>query len=86
MVDRITPAATEADLDQARSASGFTDSAPVVTEPFSEWVLSVRFPAGRPRWEDAGARFVPDVMPFERRKLWLLNGAHSLFAYTAPLL
>ncbi len=58
----------------------------MVTEPFSEWVLSGRFPAGRPRWEDAGARFVPDVMPFERRKLWLLNGAHSLFAYTAPLL
>jgi fructuronate reductase len=25
-------------------------------------------------------------LPFERRKLWLLNGAHSLFAYTAPLL
>jgi fructuronate reductase len=86
MVDRITPAATKADLDTVSSASGFTDSAPVVTEPFSEWVLSGRFPAGRPRWEDAGARFVPDVMPFERRKLWLLNGAHSLFAYTAPLL
>jgi fructuronate reductase len=86
MVDRITPAATKADLDTASAASGFTDSAPVVTEPFSEWVLSGRFPAGRPRWEDAGARFVSDVMPFERRKLWLLNGAHSLFAYTAPLL
>ena len=86
MVDRITPAATKADLDTASSATGFTDSAPVVTEPFSEWVLSGRFPAGRPRWEDAGARFVPDVVPFERRKLWLLNGAHSLFAYTAPLL
>jgi fructuronate reductase len=86
MVDRITPAATAADVDAASSASGFPDSAPVVTEPFSEWVLSGGFPAGRPRWEDAGARFVPDVMPFERRKLWLLNGAHSLFAYTAPLL
>jgi fructuronate reductase len=86
MVDRITPAATKADLDEVSSASGFTDAAPVVTEPFSEWVLSGCFPAGRPRWEDAGARFVPDVMPFEERKLWLLNGAHSLLAYTAPLL
>ena len=86
MVDRITPAATKEDLDRVRSATGFPDSAPVVTEPFSEWVLSGRFPAGRPRWEDAGARFVPDVLPFESRKLWLLNGAHSLFAYTAPLL
>lgn len=86
MVDRITPAATKEDLDRVRSATGFPDSAPVVTERFSEWVLSGRFPAGRPRWEDAGARFVPDVLPFESRKLWLLNGAHSLFAYTAPLL
>jgi fructuronate reductase len=86
MVDRITPAATAADVDAASSGSGFNDCAPVVTEPFSEWVLSGGFPAGRPRWEAAGARFVPDVMPFERRKLWLLNGAHSLFAYTAPLL
>ena len=86
MVDRITPAATRADLDEANAAGGFSDSAPVVTEPFSEWVLSGRFPAGRPRWEGAGARFVPDVGPFEMRKLWLLNGAHSLLAYTAPLL
>jgi fructuronate reductase len=86
MVDRITPAATEADLDEVSSASSFTDAAPVVTEPFSEWVLSGCFPAGRPRWEDAGARFVPDVTPFEERKLSLLNGAHSLLAYTAPLL
>lgn len=84
MVDRITPAATSEDLDWASSANGFADGAPVVTEPFSEWVLSGRFPAGRPRWEDAGARFVPDVRPFELRKLWLLNGAHSLLAYTPP--
>jgi fructuronate reductase len=86
MVDRITPATTQPDLDEVSSASGFADAAPVVTEPFSEWVLSGSFPAGRPRWEDAGARFVPDVTPFEERKLWLLNGAHSLLAYTAPLL
>jgi fructuronate reductase len=86
MVDRITPATTKADLDEVSVASGFADAAPAVTEPFSEWVLSGRFPAGRPRWEDAGACFVPDVTPFEERKLWLLNGAHSLLAYTSPLL
>ncbi|HEY6738638.1 MAG TPA: mannitol dehydrogenase family protein, partial [Actinopolymorphaceae bacterium] len=32
----------------------------------------------------AGARFVTDVRPFEQRKLWLLNGAHSLLAYAGP--
>ena len=55
--------------------------APVVTEPFSDWVLAgASRPAG-PRWESAGARFVDDIEPFERRKLWLLNGAHALLAY-----
>jgi len=86
MVDRITPATTAADLVDVRSASGFADAAPVVTEPFSEWILADCFPGERPRWEDAGARFVSDVAPFEQRKLWLLNGAHSLLAYTGSLL
>ena len=53
----------------------------MVTEPFSEWVLQGDFPAGRPRWEAAGARFVDDLEPYERRKLWLLNAGHSLLAY-----
>ena len=80
-VDRITPKTTPADCVTAARLTGWEDHAPVVTEPFKEWVLSGEFPAGRPAWESAGARFVPDVAPFERRKLWLLNGAHSLLAY-----
>jgi fructuronate reductase len=81
MVDRITPAATAADRAIALAATGLPDQAPVVTEPFSEWVLSGDFPAGRPAWESVGARFVDDIAPYERRKLWLLNAAHSLLAY-----
>jgi fructuronate reductase len=81
MVDRITPATTQDDIDAAEELTGRADAAPVVTEPFTEWVLSGEFPAGRPAWEDAGARFVDDITPFEERKLWLLNGAHSLLAY-----
>ncbi len=61
------------------------DDAPVVTEPFREWVLSGAFPAGRPRWEDAGATFTDDITPFEHRKLWLLNGGHSLLAYAGAI-
>ena len=61
------------------------DRAPVVTEPFTEWVLSGQFVGGRPRWEDAGATFTADVGPFEERKLWLLNGAHSMLAYAGSL-
>jgi fructuronate reductase len=56
-----------------------------VAEPFSDWTLQGRFPAGRPAWESAGARFVDDLEPFERRKLWLLNGAHTLLAAAAPM-
>jgi fructuronate reductase len=44
-------------------------------------VLNGDFPAGRPAWEAAGARFVDDITPHEQRKLWLLNGGHSLLAY-----
>jgi fructuronate reductase len=83
-VDRITPHLTEAELDGLRTASGWEDAAPVVTEPFSDWVLQGDFPAGRPQWESAGARFVDDVEPFERRKLWLLNGAHTILAASGP--
>ncbi|GAA1781021.1 mannitol dehydrogenase family protein [Nocardioides hankookensis] len=82
MVDRITPATTDADRAEVREATGFDDLAPVVTEPYSEWVLSGAFPAGRPAWD---ATFVDDVAPYEQRKLWLLNGAHSLLAYAGLL-
>ncbi len=58
---------------------------PVVTEPFTEWVISGQFLGGRPRWEDAGATFADDVAPFEERKLWLLNGAHSMLAYAGSI-
>ncbi|WP_166998024.1 mannitol dehydrogenase family protein [Paramicrobacterium fandaimingii] len=84
-VDRITPRTTDADRNTAEQLTGFADASPVVTEPFSDWVLSGGFPAGRPAWETAGARFVDDIEPFERRKLWLLNGAHSLLAYAGLL-
>lgn len=85
MVDRITPQATAADRAAVEGGDGIDDPALVVTEPYAEWVLSGDFPAGRPAWETAGARFVDDIEPYETRKLWLLNGAHSLMAYAGPL-
>lgn len=85
VVDRITPRGTADDARIAVGATGLADASPVVTEPFSEWVLSGEFPAGRPRWDDAGAVFADDVTPFEERKLRLLNGGHSLLAYAASI-
>lgn len=84
-VDRITPRTTAEDLAEVRETCGFRDSSAVVAEPFRDWVLSGDFPAGRPRWEDAGAVFVDEIEPYENRKLWLLNGAHSLMAYAGQL-
>ncbi len=81
VVDRVTPATTPADLAIVEGLLGMEDRAAVVTEPFSQWVLEDDFRAGRPAWERAGARFVGDVVPFERRKLRLLNAGHSLLAY-----
>ncbi len=85
MVDRITPRAAPEDVRTVLKATGFDDRCPVVSEPFHEWVLSGKFPAGRPRWQDAGATFTDDVTPYEHRKLWLLNGAHSLLAYAGSI-
>jgi fructuronate reductase len=74
VVDRITPAVV-AETEGAASAPGA-----VVAEPAASWTLAGDFPAGRPAWEKAGARFVDDIAPYERRKLWLLNAGHTLLA------
>jgi fructuronate reductase len=86
MVDRITPRTTPEDSRTARQGTGLDDRCPVATEPFSEWVLSGAFPGGRPAWEDAGATIADDIEPYEHRKLWLLNGGHSLLAYAGSAL
>ncbi|HEY5783246.1 MAG TPA: mannitol dehydrogenase family protein [Microlunatus sp.] len=85
MVDRITPAPTDDDRQLVQDQCGYVDTCPVPAEPFHEWVVSGRFPAGRPRWEDAGATVVEDVGPFEQRKLWLLNASHTLLAYAGSI-
>jgi fructuronate reductase len=84
LVDRITPATTSSDVALVRRQTGRADASPVVTEPYAEWVLSDTFGTDRPDWPSAGALMTSDVRPYEERKLWLLNGAHSLVAYAAP--
>ncbi|MFE5407465.1 mannitol dehydrogenase family protein [Microbacterium sp. NPDC056569] len=80
-VDRITPRTTPADTREVEQETGWHDEGVVVTEPFADWTLSGAFPAGRPRWESAGARFVADIEPYERRKLLVLNGGHLVLAF-----
>jgi fructuronate reductase len=85
MVDRIVPATTPADKQQVEKALGLRDEAPVVTEPFCQWVLEDNFPQGRPAWEKAGAIFSSQVGAFEVMKLRFLNGSHSTLAYLGYL-
>jgi fructuronate reductase len=81
MVDRIVPATTDADIADNDAALELHDAAPVVHEPFRQWVIEDLFVAGRPAWDAAGAQLVGDVGPFEAMKLRLLNASHSAFAY-----
>jgi len=85
MVDRIVPATSDQDRERIGVALGVADAWPVVTEPFTQWVIEDRFPQGRPAWEKAGAEFVSDVEPYEHMKLRLLNGSHSTLAYLGYL-
>ncbi|WP_246227207.1 mannitol dehydrogenase family protein [Propioniciclava coleopterorum] len=85
MVDRITPSISEEAREALAADRGIEDPAAVATEPFTEWVIAGDFKAGRPAWEDAGVQFVDDITPHELRKLWLLNGSHSLMAYAATI-
>lgn len=82
MVDRITPASTARTFADAAGLTGCEDRAAVETEPFTQWVIEDDFVAGRPDWGAGGAIFAADVAPYEKMKLRMLNGAHSLLAYS----
>jgi fructuronate reductase len=85
MVDRITPATTEADIEALAERTGVVDRAMVKTEPFWQWVIEDRFAGPRPAFEEVGVQVVADVAPWETAKLRLLNGAHSAMAYLGGL-
>ncbi|EMI24278.1 mannitol dehydrogenase family protein [Rhodopirellula europaea] len=78
MVDRITPVTTDADIAYLAEEHQLTDQWPVTCEPFCQWVVEDSFSSGRPKWESVGAQFVPDVVPYEKMKLRLLNAGHSV--------
>lgn len=83
VVDRIVPAATDADLVEITDRLGLVDHAAVVCEDHRSWVIA-GYDGGLPL-EQVGVEFVADTAPYERRKLWLLNGPHSALAYAGLL-
>jgi mannitol 2-dehydrogenase len=86
MVDRITPATTDADREAVAAEFGIEDAWPVPAEPFTQWIVEDEFPTGRPALESVDVQFVDDVRPYELMKLRLLNADHQAIAYFgAPL-
>jgi fructuronate reductase len=85
MVDRITPAPTDATRSDVERLTGLADAGAVESEDFAQWVIEDSFSAGRPAWEAGGAIFVAEVAPYETMKLRMLNGTHSLLAYAGYL-
>ena len=85
MVDRIVPATADADRAAISGITGLDDAWPIVTEPFTQWVIEDHFPQGRPAFETVGAELVTDVEPYELMKLRMLNGSHSTLAYLGYL-
>lgn len=85
MVDRITPVTTDEDRALVTTRFGIEDAWPVVTEPFTQWVLEDHFVSGRPPFEEAGVQVVDDVTPYELMKLRLLNVSHQGIAYLGYL-
>ena len=78
MVDRITPVTTEALKMTLKEEFNLLDGWPVVSEPFYQWIIQDSYAAGRPEWERLGGQLVFDVTPYEKMKIRLLNGGHTL--------
>ena len=85
MVDRITPETTPEERDRIVRSFGVDDRWPVITEPFSQWVIEDRFCNDRPPLDRVGVRFVDDVAPYELTKKRLLNASHCALGYLGYL-
>jgi mannitol 2-dehydrogenase len=86
MVDRITPATGQREVDFLKDNFKIEDNWPVYCEEFKQWVLEDKFPLGRPALDKVGVTFVSDVAPYELMKIRILNGGHAAIAYPAALM
>ena len=86
MVDRIVPATKPVDIARVASLIGAEDAAPVIHEPFRQWVIEDSFVDDiRPDLAGVGVQMVCSVTEFEHMKLRMLNGTHSSLAYLGYL-
>jgi fructuronate reductase/mannitol 2-dehydrogenase len=85
MVDRITPHTSPGEREAVARRYGVDDRWPVITEPFSQWIIEDSFSSGRPPLDQVGVRFVPDVASYELMKTRLLNASHCALGYLGAL-
>lgn len=85
MVDRITPRTSAEDPAWVARRFGVLDRWPVVTEPFSQWIVEDRFASARPPLDEVGVRFVADVAPYALMKTRLLNASHCVLGHLGAL-
>ena len=85
MVDRITPQTSESEVEFVRETFGIADKWPVLTEPYSQWVIEDNFCDGRPPLDEVGAQFVANVDDHKLVKTRLLNGTHIAMSCLASL-
>jgi mannitol 2-dehydrogenase len=76
LVDRITPQTSEKKRQYVERTFGVVDNWPVLTEPYSQWIIEDSFCYGRPPLDEVGAQFVPDVSDYRLVKTRLLNATH----------
>ncbi len=78
MVDRITPITSALDKESFLQKYGVSDNTLVVSEDYFQWVIEFTSPFELPDFQAIGAQFVDDVRPYEKMKLSILNGGHTL--------
>ena len=86
LVDRIVPGAPrDDDIERLRTMLGYEDALLTTCEPFRLFAIEGddRLRA-RLTWAvDAGIVIAPDIAPYRKRKVHLLNGAHMLLVSAA---
>lgn len=81
LVDRLTPPVQEYDVSRAAQVLGVQDAAPVVTEPYSLFVMQDWFSNERPAWETVGAVATAHVSSYEKLRYRLLDASYLAMGY-----
>jgi mannitol-1-phosphate/altronate dehydrogenase len=83
VVDKIVPQEQESHHNYPRRLLQVRDRAPIVTEPFWQFVVEDNFRGDRPKWEDVGVIMTEDITPFVYLKSRFLNAIHCFIACLA---